>query len=187
MTRLTTVLAAGVLCTLGTLTSHAQTVTCANAQYDPALLQRRPGLPKACLDIVNRDGQDYAVVKAKLDKVLSDNSVQIRVKLPDGSYAPRQTLKVQKGQRVLVQGQPTRVSDVATGQEVTAYVKVAAPVMALEPVETDPLVTTQIDEEPQRMAAALPATGSLVPLLGLLGTVSLLFGGVLTAVRYRRR
>jgi hypothetical protein len=73
------------------------------------LLQRRPGLPKACLDIVNRDGQDYAVVKAKLDKVLSDNSVQVRVKLPDGSYAPRQTLKVQKGQRVLVQGQPTRV------------------------------------------------------------------------------
>jgi LPXTG-motif cell wall-anchored protein len=32
----------------------------------------------------------------------------------------------------------------------------------------------------------LPSTGSLVPLLGILGSISLLFGGLLTAIRYRR-
>jgi hypothetical protein len=188
MTKLTSVFAAGVLCAFGSIASHAQGVTCDNAQYDPELLQKYPNLPKDCLDIVNRNGENYAVVKAKLDKVLSDNSIQIRVKRSDGSYEPRRTLRTVGGQKILVQGQATRLSDVATGQELTAYVKVTEPVMALEPeAPTTPLVTSPVEPEPERMAAALPSTGSLVPLLGLLGSVSLLFGGLLTAVRYRRR
>ena len=187
MTKLTTVLAAGVLCTIGALTSHAQTLTCANAQYDPVVLQKYPNLPKSCFDVVSRNGENYAVVHARLDKVLSNNSIQIRVKQPDGSYADRRTLRVEGDQRVMVQGKPTRIQDVATGQELSAYVKVTEPLMALEPVAPAALVTTPLEAQPERMAAALPSTGSLVPLLGLLGSVSLLFGGLLTAVRYRRR
>jgi hypothetical protein len=184
MMKLTSVFAAGVLCTIGAITSHAQTLTCANAQYDPALLQKYPNLPKSCLDIVSRDGEDYAVVKAQLDKVMSNNSVYVRTKQPDGTYGERHKLRIEADQRVLVEGKPTRISDLATGQELTAYVKVREPAMALEPVGTAHVYSTPL-EEPEQMAA-LPSTGSLVPLLGILGSISLLFGGLLTAIRYRR-
>jgi LPXTG-motif cell wall-anchored protein len=187
MMKLTSICATGVLCTIGALTSHAQTLTCENAQYDPALVQKYPNLPKSCFDIVSRDGENYAVVKAKLDKVLTNNSIQVRIKRPDGSYAPRTTVRTEAGQRVLIGGQPTRLSDVATGQEITAYVSVREPIIALEPVEESvALVTSPLEEEPERMAA-LPSTGSFTPVLALLGSISLLFGGLLTAIRIRRR
>ena len=41
-------------------------------------------------------------------------------------------------------------------------------------------------EEPQTQMAALPATAGILPLLGLLGGVSLLLGGWLSAMRRRR-
>lgn len=37
------------------------------------------------------------------------------------------------------------------------------------------------------MAAALPATSSILPLLGVLGGACLLLGGLLSASRYRHR
>jgi hypothetical protein len=183
--------AASVLCTIGAIAvSQAQSVTCENAQYDPSVLAKYPNLAKACLDIVTKEGEPYAVVKAKLDRV-SGNNASVRVKLPDGTYHKRQTVRTDPDLRVLIEGKPTRVRDLATGQELTVYVKVREPVMALAPAEeTTPLAAAPIqDEEPEQeqMAATLPATSSFLPLLGLFGGVSLLLGGLLSAIRYRRR
>ena len=41
---------------------------------------------EACLDVLDKDSQYYAVFKAKLVRVSSSN-VRIEPKLPDGSYA----------------------------------------------------------------------------------------------------
>ncbi len=77
--------------------------------------------------------------------------------------------------------------DLATGQEITAYVKVDAPVMALAPAEpSEPFVATPI-EEPQEQMAALPATSSMLPLFGMLGGVSLLLGSLLSVIRHRQK
>ena len=169
MTRFLRASAVTVLCTIGAMAvSHAQTVTCQNAQYDPELLVKFPNLAKACSSIVQKGGEDYAVVKARLDRVNASGTVALRVKHADGSYSKQITIKPRSDLRVQVDGKPARVSDLATNQEITAYVKVSAPVMALAPVdETAPIETYPI-EEPQQMAA-LPATASMVPLLGLLG------------------
>ena len=58
--------------------------------------------------------------------------------------------------------------------------------MALIPADpATPLHTTTLGPEPERMAA-LPSTASIVPMLGLIGSVFLFFGGILTAIRRRR-
>ena len=179
------------LCAFGAVTaSHAQSVTCQNAQFDPAVLEKYPNLPKSCLEIVKRNGEDYAVVKAKLDRVNANGSVVVRVKQPDGSYGERRTLKSPPNLKVLVKGKPAELRDLATDQEISAYVKVAAPVMALAPAEeTTPLVLTPLAEtQPvERTAAALPSTASPVPLIGAIGSAFLLLGAMLSAFRYWRR
>jgi hypothetical protein len=180
------------LCAIGPITaSHAQSVTCQNAQYDPAVLAKYPNLPKSCLEIVKRDGEDYAVVKAKLDRVNAAGSAQVRVRQPDGSYGERRTLKAPTNLRVLVNGKPAQLRDLAPDQELTAYVKVAGPAaMALAPAEeTTPLTLTPLeDEQPvERTSAALPSTASALPLLGAIGGVFLLLGAMLSTIRYWRR
>ena len=192
MSRFLRVSTIGVLCTIGAIATSQAQVTCENAQFDPALLEKYPNLPKACSDIIQKDGQDFAVVRARLDRVNPSGSVVVRIRQPDGSFAPRTTLRTPPDLRVQVDGRPTRVRDLATGQKLTAYVKVTEPVMALAPAEeSTPLVLTGVlvtraEEEPEQMAA-LPSTASPLPLLGLLGAGSLLLGGLVSALRYRRR
>ena len=189
MTRFLRASTVGVLCTIGAIAvSHAQTVTCENAQYNPELLTRFPNLAKACSEIISKGGEDYAVVKAKLDRVNPSGTVAVRVKQPDGSYSKQITIRPKSDLRVQVDGRPARVRDLATGQEITAYVKVREPAIALAPAdETAPLEAMPIEEPQEQMAAALPETASMLPLLGLFGGVSLLFGGLLSMIRYRRR
>jgi hypothetical protein len=181
--------AVSVLCTIGAIAaSNAQSITCESAQYSPEVLAKYPNISKACSDVITKSGEHYAVVKAQLDRV-SGNSATIRVKHADGTYAKRQTVKTNPDLRVNIDGKPTRVRDLATGQELTVYVKVDEPVMALAPAEeTAPLAAAPIqeEEEAEQMAAALPATSSFLPLLGLFGGVSLLLGGLLSIIRHRR-
>lgn len=179
--------AMSVLCTMGALAvSQAQAVTCENAQYDADVLARFPNIAKACSDIISKNGEDYAVVTARLDRVDPSGRVQVRVKQPDGSYSKQISIRPRPDLKVLVDGKPARVKDLAANQEITAYVKVRAPEMALAPADTGETFAFIPIEAPQQQMAALPATASILPLFGLLGGMSLLLGGWLTAIRHRR-
>lgn len=179
--------AMSVICTIGAIAvSQAQTATCQNAQYNADVLARFPNIAKACSQIISKDGEDYAVVTARLDRVDPSGRVQVRVKQPDGNYSKRMSIRPRPDLKVLVDGKPARVRDLATGQEITAYVKVRAPAMALAPADAnEPFVASPIEEPQEQMAATLPATASFLPLFGLLGGVSLLLGGLLSVIRYR--
>ena len=98
------------------------------------MLAKFPRIKEACLDIINKDGQDYAVVKADLVRT-RPGAATIRPKLPDGTRADTRVVRVSPGFRVLVDGKETRVEDLAVGQELTAYVKVTQPQMALAPAD----------------------------------------------------
>ena len=186
MNRFLRVSAMSVICAIGAIAvSQAQTVTCQNAQYDPDVLARFPNIAKACSDIVSKDGQDYAVVTARLDRVDASGRVQVRVKQPDGSYSKRISIRPRPDLKVLVDGKPARVQDLADNQEITAYVKVREPQIALAPAVQEQYVFLPI-EDSQEQLAALPSTAGFLPLIGLLGGVSLLLGGWLTAMRHRR-
>lgn len=71
--------AVGVLCTIGaTAVSHAQTVTCQNAQYNPEVLAKFPNISMACSEVISNGSEQYAVVKARLDRVDPSGRVGVR-------------------------------------------------------------------------------------------------------------
>jgi LPXTG-motif cell wall-anchored protein len=83
-----------------------------------------------------------------------------------------------------VNGRSTPVEEIAVGQEITAYVNVTDPGIALAPAEaSDPVEFTPVPAEPEpepvRAAAAppeMPKTATQLPLLGAFGVALLALG-----------
>jgi hypothetical protein len=160
---------------------------CASAKFSEQILERFPNAPDSCLDVISRGGQDYAVFRVQLERV-SGNTLHVRFNNPDGSRGPRTRVTAQPDFRVLVEGQPTRVRDLAPNQELTAYVQVDRPMVALAPAtatqtwhivplaltpaegdaaETDRTRLAALDE-----GAVMPDTAGPAPIVA---TVGLLF------------
>jgi hypothetical protein len=153
---------------------------CAAVKFSDDVLERFPRAQEACLDVISRDGQDYAVFNARLTEVRG-NAMRVRFKLPDGSMGPVQTIRPPRDFRVLVNGEPTRIADLAPNQDLKAYVEVSRPVMALEPADSTqklvivPLVAEEeVAEEADRTRLAeadpqMPHTAGPAPVLATFG------------------
>ena len=167
-----------------------QPAVCQRVEFSQEVLARFPNIRKACLDVINKDGQEYAVVKADLVRATS-RRMTVRVKLPDGTHSDPIGINIKGNARVNVNGQPTRLEDVAVGQELSAYISVKDPGIALAPVEpSEPVVFTPMTAEPEpepAVAAAteMPKTATRLPLLGTIGIVLLALGAGLAILRSR--
>ena len=167
-----------------------QPAVCQRVEFSQEVLARFPNIRKACLDVINKDGQEYAVVKADLVRATS-RRMTVRVKLPDGTHSDPIGINIKGNARVNVNGQPTRIEDMAIGQELSAYVSVKDPGIALAPVEPSaPVEFTPMTAEPEpepAVAAAteMPKTATRLPLLGTIGFVLLAFGAGLAILRRR--
>jgi hypothetical protein len=176
----------GLLLASGTV--QAQRPGCGTARFSNEVLSRFPRAPEACLDVISRDGQQYAVFKAELTRI-TGNTLHLRFKLPDGSQGPRTTINTQRDFRVLVDGKPTRVRDLAPNQELTAYVHVTEPRVALAPaVETEtlyvvPLVIPVSDAPVAARRPEMPETASPVRLMGVMGMMLLVTALSLMLIR----
>ncbi len=173
--------------------SGAESPGCGAVEFSRKVLDRFPNVSRACLDVVSRDGDAYGVFKAKIVRVYDHgNAIDLRFELPDGSLSETRKLKTNPALRVMVQGKPTRVSDLVIGDQLMAYVKVREPELALAPAE--PAIEPQYVEleevtvSPPQLAATatMPSTAGYLSAIGLAGTVSLLLGAALS-IRRRRR
>lgn len=195
----------GALLALVTTLAFAQNPRdCAAVQFSDEVLERFPRAREACLDVISRDGQEYAVFNARLTRV-TGNNMRVRFRHPDGSLGPSTSITPPRDFRVLINGEPTRVSDLAPDQDLKAYVQVARPMMALEPADTSqrmlivPLAVEQGAEEPSadrtRLAEAsgdpeMPATAGPAPVFasfGLLFACAALGFRALHGMRSQRR
>jgi len=167
---------------LTVLSFAAQAADCSTAQYSPAVLERFPNIARACYDVIEKSGQQYAVVKA--DLVRSDaDALYVRVKLPDGTRSDTRRITVKRDFRVVINGQSVPLDQVAVGQELTTYVKVSEPVVAmaldvetiqtvpLEPATPLPVVASNVTPPPP-----MPQTASLLPALGIAGALLIALG-----------
>jgi hypothetical protein len=167
--------------------SSAQNAHCSEVQFSADVLARFPRIAETCLDVITRDGQHYAVIKAQLQDVRG-STLRVKVKLPDGSYSPLMSVQTKPELRLLIEGKPARVSELAPDQELTAYVRVDRPMIALAPAsESEPL-------DPVPLAAPAPALASAAPVMphtaGSLGFLALwaqLCFAVALAVNIARR
>jgi hypothetical protein len=168
---------------------------CAAVKFSDDVLERFPRAQEACLDVISRGGQDYAVFNARLTEVRG-NTMRVRFKHPDGSLGPTQSVTPPRDFRVLINGTPTRVADLAPNQDLKAYVEVSRPVMALEPADSAqklvivPLVAEQEAAEDAggaRLAEAdpeMPQTAGSAPIFASFG---LLFACAAMCLRAMRR
>lgn len=165
---------------------------CADARFSAEVLDRFPRAPEVCLDVISRGGQDYAVFKAQLERV-SGNTLNLRFKLPDGTRGAPIKIATRREFRVLIDGKPTPVSDLAPGQELTAYVQVDKPLVALAPAsEREALQFVPLPDrtnEPPLASASrgpvMPETASPRAAVGWLGQLFLWTALGLTLIRRR--
>lgn len=171
---------------------------CSSVQFSEQLLERFPNAPESCLDVISRGGQDYAVFRVQLERV-SGNTLHVRFNNPDGTRGPRTRITAQPDFRVLVEGEPTRVRDLAPNQELTAYVQVDRPMVALAPATATqtwhivPLAMTPAgndaaDSENSRLAAldegaVMPDTAGPAPIVATVGLLFILGAVGARAVR----
>lgn len=129
----------------------AEDPTCTTADYSETVIEALPDVRDLCLRIEQREGKEFAVVQAQVARVHRANALEVRFKRPDGTKSPARYFKTAPDRRVLVEGKPTRVRDLAVGQELTAYIQVQKPVIATEPaMPGDPLEPVPLEKEAPR-------------------------------------
>src|SRR5882672_10123244 len=120
----------GVAALLGGAATPALAADCTTAQFSDAVLARFPNIRAVCTEIIDKDGQQYAVVKGDLVRT-GTNAVYMKFKMADGTKSETKKIQTKPDFRVKINGTPTSVRNLAVGQELTAYVKVSDPVIAL--------------------------------------------------------
>jgi hypothetical protein len=171
---------------------QAQGPDCQRVQFSEQVLDRFPDARKSCLDVITRDGQEYAVFKAELQEVRG-NTLRVRVKNPDGTFGKTQSIQTSPQRRVLIDGRPYAVSELAPNQELTAYVHVTRPEIAIapvadsEPVEAVPLAASDGPTRLSSAAPAMPATASPLEYVALLGVFGIAVAMSLGIIRRRRK
>ena len=185
-----------VLALVPALAFAQQPAACERVEFSEEVLARFPNIRQACLDVINKDGQDYVVVKADLVRATS-RRMTVRIKRPDGSYSDPIGINIKPNARLNVDGKMVGIQDVAVGQELTAYVRVKDPGIALasdtEVVEFTPVpATPEPEPAPAAQAAAAPApemptTATWLPLAGTVGLILLALGAGISLLRRRGR
>src|SRR6188768_994535 len=134
----------GVTAVLGGVAAPALAADCATAQFSDTVLARFPNIRAVCTEVIEKDGQQYAVVKGDLVRT-GNNAVYMKFKLADGTKSDTRKIATAPERRVMIEGKPVSVRNLAVGQELTAYVKVSDPVIALEPAMDEPLALAPIE------------------------------------------
>lgn len=100
--------------------ASAQTPTCADVVWSPALLENNPTIAKHCLELIERGGEWYAVVQAKVIRH-GANSTVVRFREPDGSWSSTERTYPPRGFAAEIVGQQVLISQAAEGQELNVY------------------------------------------------------------------
>lgn len=161
---------------------------CQAVTFSADVLSRFPNASQECLDVIERDGQQYAVFKAQLIRADGDK-LRIRMKQPDGSLAEAITVKPRQKLRVLVNGEAISVDQLAPNQELTAYVRVdkaeiaLAPAAPTEPLELEPVVVQHVAVASAHTGPAMPKTAGQAGVFALLAVLNLLVALVSVILR----
>jgi len=183
-----------VLALVPALALAQQPAACERVQFSEEVLARFPNIRQACLDVINKDGQDYVVVKANLVRA-TPRRMTVQIKRPDGTLSDPIGINVKSNAKLNINGKMTPVADVAVGQELTTYVSVKDPGIALasdvETVEFTPVPATPesapAPEPAAQVAAApeMPTTATRLPLAGAIGFILLAIGAGIAFLRRR--
>jgi hypothetical protein len=161
---------------------------CSGIQWSESALERYPTIASACQGVEERNGKKYVKFQGKL-KSNQQGGERIVVDFKDGG---EMTLTPPPETNVYIDGRRTPVAKLKRGDELNFYI--AEDRLAAQFPETEtatarfvavPIVAAE-EPEQEQMAAALPATASWLPMLGLGGLLGLMFASLLTLFRHLR-
>src|SRR5687767_9304190 len=89
----------GLLTLLAIPAAYSQSSECQTVEFSDAVMEKFPGVREGCLDVIERDGEKYAVFKADLMRSSRD-SIAVRFKRPDGTRGSTRTIQVDPSRRV---------------------------------------------------------------------------------------
>jgi hypothetical protein len=158
---------------------------CSGIQWSEAALERYPNIAAACQGVEERNGKKYVKFEGKLKSNQGGERIVV-----DFKDAGEMTLTPPPETTVYMDGRSTPVARLKRGDELNFYI--AEDRLAAQFPETESQTTRFVvvplaeEEEPEQMAAALPATASWLPMLAISGFMALMFGSLLTFFRHRR-
>jgi hypothetical protein len=157
-------------------TASAQTdLTCADIQFSAEVTSRYPDAPKACVDVVEVDGERYAKMNVELVRTRANNAT-FRFVHPDGTYGPTHRAELDPDWRAEINGRTYRISQLQRGQELSIY-------LPSDRWEADVRTTMEVFVVYRRYAlyvdddtamASLPSTASPLMTIGAMGGAFLL-------------
>ena len=160
---------------------------CPGVNFTGPVATQFPDARDACLEMVTRNGQQFAHFKGEIVGV-SGNQVRARFKLPSGQYSPTYSFTPQSGSRVNINGTKYRFNELSRGQQLDIYlppdrwefdVPETENFAAAAPAEVVRITTIT------RGSSTLPKTASSVPLVGMLSVALLALGAGFTLIRRR--
>ena len=162
---------------------------CGNIVFGEAITSQFPNARNACLGVVTRDGRQFAHFQARIRSVRG-NQIEAEFKQPDGTWGRPVAFTPESDARARVAGRSYRYRDLSRGQELDVYLPPDRWEIAVQADETEfetaRVITFVALAEPTQQVAALPSTGSPLPLLALVGVLLAGLGaGVVAPLRRR--
>ena len=148
-----------------------------------------PDADEACLALVERNGAQYARFDAEIVRVRGPE-VRAKFKKPNGEWTDTYAFRPDPDRRIKIQGRSYRFRDLGRGQQLDIYLstdkfEIHVPDDDEADFATTVAVITPVAVYRPEPEPEMPKTASLVPLMGLLGGVFLVFAGGLAAIRRR--
>ena len=174
------------------LPAAAQTdLTCADINFTPDMRAKYLDIDDACLDVVEVNGERFAKMTVELVRT-RNNRATFRFLEADGGRGPTQTIELDSSWRANINGRSFRLRELDRGQQLNIYLPADRWEVHVPPDDTELFVVfigvVMIDDTgggETTTVAALPATASSIPMLGLLGSMALCAAFLLRIFRRR--
>jgi len=167
---------------------NATDLTCSDITFTPEAFAAYEFVDKACLEMVDRDGDTYAKMSGRVVSQVASGT-RVLLKHSDGTEGPVHKSNLARNFQTRIAGEKIKLEDLAARQELNVYIgdeywsrpQVAAPVAAAAPPPPPPPPAPEPEPEPE--PEMLPTTASSLPLLALFGSLFLILGGALRLSR----
>jgi hypothetical protein len=195
---------AALACSGFAMNAQAQSQTCADTVFVPAVYERWPHANDACLEILTRaDGNLYARFEAEV-LAQTPGGTYVRWTLNDGSKSKRVKITTPEDMEAIIGGNPVAIHSLNERQKVNVYLPqrswvtedtsaddaaaaaaasaaAAAAAMAAE----EEAVEEEAVEEEEVAAPVMPTTAANLGWLAIFGALFLMLGGALRFARQR--
>ena len=147
----------------------SSSVSCGDVNYNSSITEKFPEINKACVEVVEHNGELFTRVDAKLRDSKISGRYRTQIKLNDGSYGPTHHVKKSAHVGAWVDGKRVNFADLRPNTEISVFL----------PHDRFEVLADPSDQ------VMLPETASSMHWMALMGMGLLGFAGVARRMRKR--